>query len=46
MLYSTLSSSCDRVDYSPVLFRKSALQEVGGLDEGLADPGMCGIWVS
>ena len=35
-----------RVDFSPMVIRRSALRYVGGLDEGLSYPGECGIWVS
>ncbi|KAG2454524.1 hypothetical protein HYH02_000371 [Chlamydomonas schloesseri] len=30
-------------DYAPVAFRRSALRNVGGVDEGMSDPGECGI---
>ncbi|KAG2439193.1 hypothetical protein HXX76_004556 [Chlamydomonas incerta] len=33
-----------QVDLAPIAFRRSALRLVGGFDEGLSDPGECGIW--
>lgn len=31
------------VDYAPLAFRRSALRNVGGVDEGMSDRGECGI---
>ncbi|PNH10342.1 hypothetical protein TSOC_002927 [Tetrabaena socialis] len=31
------------VDYAPMALRRSALRNVGGVDEGMGDVGMCGI---
>jgi hypothetical protein len=31
-------------DYAPFSVRKSALIDVGGVDEGLSEPGECGIY--
>jgi hypothetical protein len=31
------------VDFAPMALLRSAFRYVGGLDEGLSDPGMCGI---
>jgi hypothetical protein len=31
-------------DFGPYGVRRSAFHEVGGLDEGLSEPGQCGIW--
>lgn len=39
-----LSHALQLVDYAPMAIRRSALQNVGWLDETLADPGECGIW--
>eukprot|EP00198_Chlamydomonas_reinhardtii_P007599 XP_001696936.1 predicted protein [Chlamydomonas reinhardtii] len=33
-----------QVDLAPIAFRRSALRAVGGFDEGISDPGECGIW--
>ncbi|KAG2453622.1 hypothetical protein HYH02_001837 [Chlamydomonas schloesseri] len=33
-----------QVDLAPIAFRRSALRAVGGFDEGMSDPGECGIW--
>jgi hypothetical protein len=30
--------------FGPYGMRRSAFHEVGGLDEGLSEPGQCGIW--
>ena len=31
------------VDLAPVSFRRAALLDVGGFDEGMSEPGQCGI---
>ncbi|EFJ40820.1 hypothetical protein VOLCADRAFT_107960 [Volvox carteri f. nagariensis] len=33
-----------QVDLAPLAIRRSAFKAVGGLDEGMSDPGECGIW--
>ncbi|GIL93289.1 hypothetical protein Vretifemale_20704, partial [Volvox reticuliferus] len=33
-----------QVDLAPLAIRRSAYKFVGGLDEGMSDPGECGIW--
>lgn len=32
------------VDFAPLAVRRTAFQQVGGLDEGLGEAGECGIW--
>jgi hypothetical protein len=32
------------VDFGPFAMRKTVFTELGGLDEGLSEPGQCGIW--
>ncbi|GLC37752.1 hypothetical protein PLESTB_001473200 [Pleodorina starrii] len=33
-----------QVDLAPIAIRRTAYRAVGGLDEGMSDPGECGIW--